>query len=298
MDGKYNREWFKKRALESFEKVSERNWDYSDSLLLYSPEGQQAYESAQVGNSPYFELVTKKEHEYLKSVVEEIACILPIEFEYIDLGPGTENKESYFFEEFKKQGKKFIYTPVDISEYFLDISKSHAEAQCVVVRPVQSSFEELSEMLGKPTVPRFVSMLGLTFSNYSSEKILKLLKEIAGTGSYILFDVQLSERINLSELVAVYQEYVAPACDEKIKLLDLDPDSDVTERVADKRIEISCLLNKVTPALKEEGAEIGDRLILFQSYRPTKEEFEEQLKGFDYTFLDNNHSFVSALVRT
>jgi uncharacterized SAM-dependent methyltransferase len=71
----------------------------------------------------------------LKSVIKEITELLPDQFEYIDLGPGTEKKENYFFQEFKKQNKKFIYRPVDVSEYFLNIAKQNAEEQNIKVNP-------------------------------------------------------------------------------------------------------------------------------------------------------------------
>jgi hypothetical protein len=81
------------------------------------------------------------------------------------------------------------------------------------------SFGVLPEKIVTSEVPRFVSILGLTFSNYEPSEILNLLKKIAGQGSFILIDIQLRERINISELQGIYQKYVAPACDQKIKLL-------------------------------------------------------------------------------
>jgi uncharacterized SAM-dependent methyltransferase len=113
-------------------------------------------------------------------------------FEYIDLGPGTEHKEQFLFDELKKQGKTFAYIPVDISDHFLDVAEAHATGQSIQVRRMKASFEELPELLGAPTVPRFVS-IGLTFSNYAPQDILKLLQDIAGKG-WICFHQRSNER--------------------------------------------------------------------------------------------------------
>lgn len=295
---KYNREWFRKRAFISLEKINHNYWDYSDSLLLYSFEGQGAYELAQDDNSPYFKLVTKDEHQHLKSIVKDVANILPQKFEYIDLGPGTENKESYFFDEFKKQDKDFLYIPVDVSSYFLDIANKSARKFNVDTKPIQISFEELPDTLEKHILPRFVSLLGLTFSNYQPSKILDLLHSIAGKDGYILIDTQLSNRVNLQELKIVYQKYVAPACDEKIRLLGLDPKKDVSERIADEQIAITCSVVNINKNLKDKGLEIGDKIKIFQSFRKTKSDFENDLKDFDYTIFDTGNSFLSAMIKT
>ncbi len=293
----YDLTWFKKRALESLKKREENLWDYSDSLLLYSPQGQQAYESAQIDESPYVQLVTKDEHLHIQSTVEAVSKMLPYEFEYIDLGPGTEHKENYFFREFQKQNKKFIYTPVDISEYFLNIAKDNAEKQNIQANPILSSFEELPDNLSDAAIPRFVSLVGQTFANYESSKILSLLEKIAGKDGFIWLDMQLRERVDISKLKEVYQKYVAPACDQKLSLLGLELD-DVTQRLANEEIAITCKLLAVPKALEEMGLKIGDELRLFQSYRKTKEEFEKELHGLNYSILDNGNSFIGAIIRT
>ncbi len=292
----YNVEWFKKRALESLKKLEENSWDYSDSLLLYLPQGQQAYETAQVDDSPYFKLVTNEEHVYLVSVVEDIVKMLPEEFEYIDLGPGTEHKENYFFQELQKQNKKFTYIPVDISEYFLNIAKDNAEKQNIRANSILASFEELPIILSSSVVPRFVS-LGQTLSNYESAKILNLLGRIAGKGGFIWLDMQLRERINIPKLQEIYQKYVAPACDQKLSLLGLKKD-DISERIANDEIAITCKLVRVPPELENRGLKVGDNLRLFQSYRKTREQFEKDLQGLNYTFFDNGNSFVGCIIRS
>ena len=295
---KLNSKWFRKRALSSLEKIEDNYWDYSDSLLLYSPEGQSAYESAQDEDSPYFRLVTKDEHKHLKCIAKNVASILPKEFEYIDLGPGTENKGSYFLKEFKNQSKNFSYIPVDVSSHFLGVAEKHANNFGISVKPIQVSFEELPNQLGIRKIPRFVSLLGLTFSNYEPNKILDLLFKIADKEGFILIDTQLSERVDLQKLKFVYQKYVAPACDEKIRLLGLQPQEDVSDRIADEQIFITCTLKKLSRVLEGKGMKVGDKIKVFQSFRKIKTSFERDLQGLDYTILDTGNSFVSAIIRT
>lgn len=294
---KYNSEWFRRKALDSLEKIENNYWDYSDSLLLYSPEGQSAYETAQDEDSPYFKMVTKDEHEHLLHIAKDVTDNLPEEFEWIDLGPGTENKESYFLKEFKNSDKSFSYIPVDISSYFLGTAEEEAKRFGIRVEPLQVSFEELPDQLGISNIPRFVSLLGLTFSNYEPSKMLDLLFKIAGKGGYILMDTQLSERVDLQELKSVYQKYVAPACDKKIHLLGLDPQNDVSERIADEHIFITCILKNLTKILENKGLKVGDRIKVFQSIRKTKTSFEEDLRGLDYTIFDTGNSFISSFIR-
>ncbi|NTU99207.1 L-histidine N(alpha)-methyltransferase [Candidatus Falkowbacteria bacterium] len=297
VEEKYDQAWFKKRAFESLQRIDANSWDYSDSLLLYSEQGQEAYESAQVGGE-YYDLVTLPEHEHLKAIAKQVVASLPDNFVYIDLGPGTEGKEAYFFNELKGQGKSFVYTPVDISDYFLGIAVDHAKEKGVAVKPIKKSFEELPDSIKAAESPRFVSLLGLTFSNYKSPKIISLLAEIAGKGGYILIDVQVRDRIDIQAVQEAYQKYMPPACDSKIRLLDLDPEKDVSPRTADASVSIWCSILNPNTSLKEKGIKADDKLLLFQSLRPTREDFEKELKGFDYQLLDEGGGFISALIKT
>jgi hypothetical protein len=77
---KYNQEWFKDRAFKSLKKISDGVWDFSDSLLIYISSGAELYESLQETDTPYFKLVTKPEHEYLKSIAKDVADMLPRPF--------------------------------------------------------------------------------------------------------------------------------------------------------------------------------------------------------------------------
>jgi hypothetical protein len=295
---KYNHEWFKKRAFESLLTVGPHAWDYSDSLLLYLDSGVEQYESLQKTDTSYFKLVTKPEREYLQSIAKSVVDLLPTNFEYIDLGPGTEHKEQFFFDELKRQDKKFTYIPVDISEHYLKLAEKHAIDQGIPVRPVQASFEETSDVLGEATVPRFVN-IGLTFSNYEPQMILDLLKNIAGTNGFIFINSQMRDRVDMVALQKVYAEDALTLADDKIKLLGLNPDTDVTSRIADDGIRVWCSVINPSREIEGKGILKGDKLLVFQSLRYTPEQLENELKkaSGQYQLFDTESSFIATLIR-
>lgn len=294
----YNHEWFRERALKTIKKISEGVWDYSDSLLLYTPGGELEYETIQHGDDPYAELITKPERVYLQKIASDIVRELPDGFDFIDLGPGTNHKEQFIFDAAKTQHKTFSYVPVDISAHYLKLAAKYASDQNIPVSPVQSSFENLPATLqGKN--PRFVS-LGLTFTNYNPPEILTLLKNIAGAGGYIFIDAQIRDRVDIQKISEVYARDVRAVADSKITLLGLDPQKDVASRESDDQIKMWYTLSQVTPELEALGVKPGDRLFMFQSLRYTKEAFESALQAteLEYTLYDTNDAFIGALLKT
>lgn len=294
----YNQTWFKNRAIQGLKKIEEGVWDYADSLLLYiSSTAANTYEQLQDVDTPYFALVTKPERAYLESIAKQIADMLPSHFDYIDLGPGTEHKEQFLFDELKKQGKTFTYIPVDISDHFLEIAQVHAVEQGIAVQVMKTSFEELPVRLDGRAVLRFVS-LGLTFSNYDPIEALTLLTSIAGQHGWIFINAQMRDRVDMAALQKVYQDDAANLADEKLRLIDLDPDVDVSPRIVDDSFRVWCTVQKTNPLLEEIGIKAGDRLMVFQSLRYTKDQLEAILGSVDRTVFDTQSSFIGSIIRT
>jgi hypothetical protein len=293
---KYNQNWFKERAFKSLRKIKDGVWDYSDSLLLYTSVGSEIYESLQEADTPYFGLVTKPEQNYLSSIAKDIATLLPDHFDYIDLGPGTEHKEQFLFDELKRQGKAFRYVPVDISEYFLNLAVVHASRQAVEVSALKASFEELPELLGQPIAPRFVS-LGLTFSNYSPQEILALLKDIAGENGFAFINAQIRDRVDMPQLQSIYQDDAVHLADEKLQLIGLNPDTDASSRTVDDGFRVWCTILRSNEELKKLGINEGGKLMVFESLRYTKESLESELQGTNYSLFDTGESFIAGLIR-
>ncbi|MBI1974415.1 MAG: L-histidine N(alpha)-methyltransferase [Candidatus Zambryskibacteria bacterium] len=295
---KYSLDWFRERAFSSLKKVSEGVFDYSDSLLLYIPRSDEEYEKIQHEGNPYHEMITAPERKYLLQIMKDVVARLPENFEYLDLGPGSEHKEQYVFDQILEQGKKCVYRPVDISEKFLNKAAERAEKQGIPVEPVRASFEELPNVLQKSNIPRFVS-LGLTYSNYDPQEILKLLADIAGSNGYVFIEAQIRERIDIKRLVEIYAKDSLSVTTAKLKLLGLDAEVDVEDLHANEDIQMWCTLKKVTPRLTEVGLKAGDKILLFQSLRPSIDKLKRDLDeaGFsDYTMLDVGESFVGVLL--
>ncbi len=297
-NGKYDADYFHARALNSLKKIGDGLWDYSDSLLLYTPGTEQGYESIQKGDDPYAELITKPERTYLKKIAHDIVAKLPDRFEFVDLGPGTAHKEQFIFDAAKTQGKKFTYVPVDISDYYLKFAAGHATAQNIPTSPLQSSFEELPQKLTSAG-PRFVS-LGLTFTNYDPKEILQLLNRIAGPNGFIFVSAQIRDRIDMENITRIYKEDVRIIIDPKIELLDLDPITDISKYETDDGVRMWCALKNTNATLNFLGIRPGDKLLMLQSLRYTKETLEAAIasSGLKYSLLDTGDTFIGALIRS
>lgn len=297
-NGKYSLDWFRERAFSSIRKISDGVFDYSDSLLLYIPGSYEEYEKAQHEGNPYHDVVTVPERNYLQQIMKGVVARLPQNFEYIDLGPGSEHKEQYVFDQILEQGKKCVYRPVDISEKFLNEAVDYAEHQGILAEPVRASFEELPSILKKSDKPRFVS-LGLTYINYNPQEILKLLADIAGSNGYIFIGAQIRERVDVKRLVEIYAKDALPVANAKLKLLGLDAEVDVEDLHTNDDIQVWCTLKKVTPRLAEMGLKVGDKVLLFQSLRLSIDKLKHDLNeaGFsNYTMFDIGESFVDVLL--
>jgi hypothetical protein len=294
----YTKEWFQNRAINSLEKIDEGLWDYSDPLFQYESQGADVYESIQEEDTLYSQLVTKPEREYLQEIAPDIVSELPNGFEYIDLGPGTEHKEQFIFDSAKKQNKYFTYTPVDINDHFLEQSDSYALKQGVRTNPLRLSFEELPEKLSKSSTQCFVS-LGLTFSNSHPEKILNLLKSIAGDEGYAFINAQIRERTDMEALLRAYSGDTYKAFDPKMQLLGIDPEKDILERETDDGIRVWYAIKNSNEILNSKGIKKGDKLLVFQSLRYSKETLEKEISEVfpKYTLYDTGKSFIGSLCR-
>lgn len=294
----YDYEWFRKRAFANIFKIGEGAWDYSDSLLLYIPGSDEEYESIQKGDSLYNKLVTAPEREYIVNAAPEIVSQLPDSFEYIDLGPGTEHKEQIIFDEAQRQGKTFIYTPVDVSERYLNLSTEHARSQGLTVRPLSSSFEELKDKLWKAKLPRFIS-LGMTYGNARPPIVLSLLVQLLEKNDTAFIDAQIRNRVDIEAIKDMYliagKEMVA----DKLRLIGLDPEQDVDQVEITDEVELWHRLSHVPPGLTKIGIHPGDRLLVFRSLRPTLAELEASIssKFSRCKIIDTSDQFVGALLQ-
>lgn len=292
----YDLAWFEQRAIGGLKKVSDGVWDYSDSLLLYLPGSDEIYEDVQNKENPYYEFVTAPERKYLQEIAQDVVKELPEGFDFIDLGPGTEHKEQFIFDAAKAINKTFIYHPVDISRRYLQLVEDHASQQRVPTESLRVSFEEVPKFIISESSKRFVS-LGLTYGNYAPDEALKLLKQIAGDGK-IFINTQIRDRIDTNVLKTIYEQVVREMSKSKLKLLGLDIDSDVSDIETTDEVKVWLTIKNVPPALETKGVRVGDKMLIFQSLRPTLASLEEDVsKHFsNYKLLDTGGSFVGVLI--
>lgn len=297
---KYDIDWFHKRAWEVLRKHPDGYWDFSDSLLLYLPSAVKEYEEIQQDESPYAQLITIPEIEYLQSIVVDIVSHLPDEFNYIDLGPGTEKKEQFIFDAARKAGKQFTYIPVDVSEYYLQLATKNAESQNIPVTPIQCSFEELPYALSDVTGHKYI-LLGLTFGNYFPQDVFRILKDIAAGNGTAFIDPQIRDRVDMQRIAHLYAPDENMSFLEKVTLLGLDPATDIEGATYqyDEDIRVWCTVEKPTEKLAALGMKPGDKILLFQSLRYTIAQLEKELQaaGAEYTFLDTGSSFMGTLIQ-
>jgi hypothetical protein len=291
----YSLGWFQEKAFSSLRKIKDGVWDFSDSLLIYVPNAEEKYEAIQEIDNPYYRLVTGPEKSYIDHIAGDIALALPDEFEYIDLGPGTEHKEQFIVEQLKKTGKKFKYVPVDIDKKYLSFAEQNAKSQGIPTRGIHSTFEELESKLDT-SLPRFVS-IGLTYTNYSPDKVLPLLNTIARPQGKIFIDAQIRERVDIAEVADIYQNEAYNLLEPKIQLLGLGRD-DIAERWCDDKIQAWFSIKTPNQKLKDRGVKPGDKFLTYYFLRPTKESLATDISNYfkQYTVLDTGEDFVGALL--
>lgn len=145
-------------------------------------------------------------------------------------------------------------------------------------------------------IPSFVSLIGLTYCNYDSKTILKILTDISKWNGYILFDTQLIERINIDKIKDIYLKDTKDVCLEKVKLLNLNPKTDIDDLYEEGSVEIKCKVSNVNKYLKDAGMENGDSISLFKSIRKTKDDLQKDMNSLNYKLFDTGDSIVSVLI--
>lgn len=295
----YSLEWFKDRALRSLKRIDDTTWDYSDSLLLYSPDGDVGYEQVQATDTLYYKLITAPEHAFLRGIAHDVVAALPDNFLFVDLGPGTEHKEQFIFDQVHAQHKTIHYAPVDISDRYLRIASEYAVAQGIDVTPLRAPFEDALQHMPNKEIQRFVS-LGMTYGNYVPKDMLYTMRRLMGSYGYGFISAHIRDRVSMPEVVRAYEEGIYGLLDSKIALLGVDPKTDVSERRVDDAIQGWYTLGHVPEALAPVGVAVGDTMLMFRTLRPTAESYRKSiLDEFpNSVFFDTGGPFIGTLLRT
>lgn len=293
-------EWFAARAKSKLVKVGDGMWDFSDSALFWTDEVVKEYENAQTSEGDaYKKHVTNAETVYLKKIVPDLVSYLPSNINYVDMGPGTENKQDYIIEEIRRVGKHVSYTPVDISKQMVVAASNHVSKEGIATFPVQSSFEDMEQFIDDKTTPRFLS-LGLTFLNFKIEDIIAILKKSLNKNGVAFINTQPREKVkDLKELVGAYSgENVLKIYNSKLKLIGLEINEEMgTIRVTDE-VKIHYHVNKPSEYARSLGIREGDDIFVFQSIRYPTELLKSTLENeFDCTYFDTKDDYLAILLK-
>lgn len=285
-------EWFQRQAWKSLQQSPDGSWDFSDSSPLYSPASLIAYRETQHEETEYGRHVTAVEHEVLQHVAPEIVLSLPSHFAYIDLGPGTEHKERYFFDAVQKAGKTIEYYAVDISKTVLIESERFASERNIACHSIHDRFEDIVQTVETQIAkPRFVS-LGATFANYEPNIAIPMTLQFAGEDGSVMITAQLRDRIDIDE---VRRAYVSPQMiklyEGKLALLGLFPEDIGGFRASDDII-VHARIKKPSRRLASLGMKPGDSMNVLKTYRWTHEQLKEALRDTQYSLHDAGKTFV------
>jgi hypothetical protein len=129
--------------------------------------------------------------------------------------------------------------------------------------------------------------------------VLSLLKSTAGKDGLVLIDLQVRDRVDMGEVRRVYKENLFDVVATKLQLLGLDMGKDVVTFGVDEEVRAWCELSHSTLELERVGVMPGDKLLVFQSLRPTKESLEMDIAAVfsSYTLFDTGESFIAALLK-
>lgn len=288
--------WFEQEARTSLHQIGDGLWDLSDSALLYTDKGMAGYKAIQKEETQYSQQVTKVEHRLIRDIAPGIASRLPDAFSYVDIGPGTEHKEKYFFDAFNQQGKNFDYLPIDVNSAVLNESSQFARANGIASRSIHMRFEDSANILPYlKDKTNFIS-LGATYANFESAEIITKLLKLAGEKGSVFITAQLRDRINLTETVQSYQTLeLQEMCRVKLELLGLK-DQHIENLEVNDGIEIVATIKDPTPELKAKGMKAGDRILVLKSHRYTLDQLTKDLSALtDFQLYDTGQSFVGIL---
>jgi hypothetical protein len=292
-------EWFANRVKDSLINRGEGFWDFSDSVILWTDESVKSYENAQTKDQDAYKMqITDSESKYLKKIAPNLVSYLPDRINFIDMGPGTENKQDIFIEEIKKTGKEFIYTPVDINKKILNLAVDHMKRYGVTTIPIHSTFEDMEQFITDKETPRFLS-LGLTFSNFNIEDILSILKKSLNKNSFAFINTQPRERVKEpGSLIKAYSsKYALELYNLKLKLIGLEIDNKIGNIEVTGDVKVYYHVKNPSAKAQGFGIKAGDKIFGFQSMRYPIDFLKSRLeKDFDCKYFDVQDEYLAVLL--
>ncbi len=127
-----------------------------------------------------------------------------------------------------------------------------------------------------------------------------LLKVISGKAGYCFVNTQIRNRVDMGEIMRIYSEEAKKLIYPKIKLLGLDLENDIVNCEADDGVRVWCTIKNSNDKLRAMGIMNGDKLLVFQSLRYSKQSLEDEISSvFDsYTLHDIGSTFIGVLLKS
>ena len=134
--------------------------------------------------------VTSQLTKLTQENIGSIAQFLPRDINIVSIGVGSGEKDHILLKELVPK-KNIKYYPIDINEYFVDMTLQGIEKLPIEKTGIVGSIEDISTIKTYLDSPYMLCMLGNTFCNYEPDRILKILNENLDITDFFLLDCQL-----------------------------------------------------------------------------------------------------------
>ncbi|MFH1654898.1 MAG: L-histidine N(alpha)-methyltransferase [Pseudomonadota bacterium] len=277
-------------------------WNFYNPKNLYLTDSQGKLYLELMGDDRYTsrfhdpaEILIKNNSERLVDYFKDDSILI------VDLGPGYPSKTFSIIDTLLARGKSVQYWAIDVNDHFCKIARD-----AIARRGVEESyakkmlFENTAEAIRKAGIdyPKLI-IIGLTFMNFDSEYILKLLADCASHKSDVcLSAIECIGDIDVERLMEGYKTNNARKfVFAPLSILGLvDNQVEYAVSFRNQRIETAFTLKRVPPKLKAHGVKDGDKIIAAISYRYTAAQYESLLKTkFEENFIDRLNNTILAI---
>jgi uncharacterized SAM-dependent methyltransferase len=198
----------------------------------------------------------------------------------IDLGPGFPDKTLPLFAYLKRSPIACTYVPVDISQHFLGLAASTAQSHGFVSLPLNCLFEEIARnlpsVLSQLGARSVLVIFGLTFMNYSPERVGRLLADLKPMVNRVVVAAELHTQPSPEQILLPYRTTAAEDFNfQVLKLLHLNrSDFNYEVRFVENHIEMG-FSSKLPVALGSGGYVLrpSTYILTAVSYRYTSRQF-------------------------
>jgi hypothetical protein len=253
-------------------------WEFTSPHVLYLTTEQGKTYSSNKEDTDY-----NRFHDETVEIIDnnkqDILSYFDTDFTLVDLGPEYPDKTLPLMKEMHRQNRSLHYIPVDINPDYVQIAVNAAMPFAQKIYGMQSLFEECADKIPTESYSSRFVFIGLTFMNFDPDKIIQMMKIIAGQGGTIGIATELiTDQNSIHDIISHYQnENVRQFALGPIKNLDIDHHKiEFDIRFDNHRVEVGFIFKSPAPHL---GINIDDRMIVAVSHRYTINEFEYILKA-------------------